>query len=341
MGVPVRLGVVGAGWFASRVHCPAVVGHAEAELVALCRRDPEQLRVMADNFAVEHTFVDYRELLDSGQLDGVIVCSPHHLHYQHALAALEAGLHVMVEKPVTLDPAQGRRLVELAAEKGLALVVGHNTPYWPHCRHLRQVVVAGGLGQIEMAHIHWVGNAAGVFGLEPLPDSLPGVVRPTSFRSDPSLNGGGYLIDGGCHLICGLLWCTGLSVKGVTAQMDNAQWDIRAVLGLELSNGALASLSCVADSQVGAKRHRELYFGSAGTATVSGVPFALSIEGTKGDDGQWTEAQLPAGSDPVDNLVDCMLGRDVPALAGEVAVHVVEVVNGAYEAARTGRRVQL
>ena len=107
---PVRIGVIGAGWFASRRHCPDIVEHPEAELVALCRRNPEPMQELADAFAVKHTFTEYTEMLESGLLDGVLVCSPHDLHYDHARAALDRGLHVLLEKPITLAPDAGRAL---------------------------------------------------------------------------------------------------------------------------------------------------------------------------------------------------------------------------------------
>ena len=88
---PLRLGVIGAGWFASRRHCPDVADHPEAELVALCRRDEEQLAQMARAFAVTDTYTDYAELIGSGTVDGVIIYSPHHLHFEHARAGRQNG----------------------------------------------------------------------------------------------------------------------------------------------------------------------------------------------------------------------------------------------------------
>ena len=89
---PLRLGVIGAGWFASRRHCPDVVDHPEVELAALCRRDEKQLAQMARAFDVADTYTDYAGLIASGSLDGVIICSPHQLHFEHTRAAREAGL---------------------------------------------------------------------------------------------------------------------------------------------------------------------------------------------------------------------------------------------------------
>jgi len=107
---PIRFGVIGAGWFASRRHCLDVIDHDDAALVALCRRDRVELDKMAVAFDVEQTYTDFDDLISSGTVDAVIVCSPHHLHYEHAAAALEADLHVLLEKPITIDPMHGRHL---------------------------------------------------------------------------------------------------------------------------------------------------------------------------------------------------------------------------------------
>ncbi|MBI2502659.1 MAG: Gfo/Idh/MocA family oxidoreductase [Candidatus Latescibacteria bacterium] len=338
--LPLRLGVIGAGWFASRRHCPDILRHPETTLSALCRRDPAELKKLAAHFGVEHCFADYRELIHSSLVDAVVICSPHHLHYEHTLAALEQGLHVLLEKPITIAPEEGHHLVSLAAERKLALVVGQNPPYWSHCRFLREQIAAGTLGTIESAHVHWVGNAKGVLGLEALPADLPGVVRPSLFRGDAAQNGGGFLMDGGSHLISELLWCTGLRVAEVSALMDNPRWDLRAALDLRLSNGALATLSILADSGTAAKRQHSIYYGSAGTAELRGFPFTVSIATGK-EELHRREDELPAPPTPVADLVECILRQGQPAMAGELAVHVVEIIQAAYDSARSAQVVKL
>ncbi len=337
---PVRLGVIGAGWFASRRHCPDIRKHPEAVLTALCRRDAAELHKMAAHFSVDHCFADYRELLHSGLVDGVVICSPHHLHYEHALAALEAGKHVLLEKPIAVRPEEGRRLAALAAEKERVLLVAQNPPYWSHCRYLKEQFQEGIIGEVESAHIHWVGSALGVMGLEPLPADLPGVVRPSLFRQDPAQNGGGYLIDGGSHLLCELLWCTGLRVTEISAQMDDPAWDRRAALVARLNNNGLATLSSIADSRIQAKRQHALYCGSAGTASVRGFPFELTLSSGK-EVVRRREEELPPSPAPVENFIDCVLGRDQPALDNDLAVHIVEVIQAAYTSAQTGKAVRI
>ena len=83
-----RVGVIGAGLFASMRHLPDLAASPEAEVVAVCRRDPEALGKVAAHFGVPHRFTDYARLLDEVELDAVVVSSPHGLHFEHVRAAL-------------------------------------------------------------------------------------------------------------------------------------------------------------------------------------------------------------------------------------------------------------
>lgn len=338
---PLRIGVIGAGWFASRRHCPDINNHPLTELTALCRRDPEMLDRMGQHFGVAARFTDYRQLLDSGTTDAVVICSPHDLHYEHAAAALEAGQHVLLEKPITTTAADGHRLVALAKDRDLSLVVAQNPPYWSHCRHLRARIDQGSLGELEAAHIHWVGNALGVLGLDELSPNLPGVVPPTLFRQDPRQNGGGFFTDGGSHLLCELLWCTGRRVVEVSAHMDRPDWDVRAALGLKLDNGALATVSCTADSRILAKRQHSLYYGSKATAQLRGFPFTVHFTPEGGAEQCFNEDELPPPPTPIEDLLACIVQEAAPQMAAADAVHIVEVLEAAYLAAAEGRTVAL
>ena len=335
---PLRIGVIGAGWFASRRHCPDVIGHPEAQLTALCRRSRPELEAMGQAFGVNALFTDYEDLLASGEVDAVIVCSPHDLHFEHTHAALRAGLPVLLEKPITVDPAEGRQLVTLATERGLTLLVAQNPPYWSHCHHLQAAFSSGRLGELEAVAITWVGNALGVLGREELPDTLPGVVKPTLFRADAGANGGGFLVDGGSHLLCELIWCTNRRVLEVTGLMDDAGSDVRAVLSLRLDNGATATVTNTADSKIRAKRHHSLYCGSQGTATIVGVPFTVTVDADGHRDSR-TEDELPAPPTPVGDFIDAVRGRGAPLIDGDSAVHVVEILEAAYRSARDRRAV--
>jgi len=340
MGQVVRLGVIGAGSFASRRHIPTIIGSPDAQLVALCRRNEEMLRKMADHFGCQNTFTDYQNMLDSVDMDGVLVTTPHALHYEHARAALEKGLHVMIEKPMAVRADEARQLANIAKDKGLVIVVALNPPFWSHTTYLREAVRSGVLGEIEGVYINWVGNAEHVFGLAPMPESMPGVVPPTLFRADPELGGGGHFMDSGSHLVSELLWCTGLRVREVCALMDNAEFDMRTSVSLSLENGGVCTISNIGDSEI-ARRIHHTYFGSKATLFVDGMPFKITIRKPDGEPVVIPEADMPKAPQPVDNFISAILGRAEPLCSADDGLAVVEVIEAAYTSARTGKKVTL
>jgi predicted dehydrogenase len=336
----VRLGVIGAGSFTSRRHVPTIVNSPDAELIALCRRNEEMLRKMADHFECQNTFTDYEQMLDEMEMDGVLVTTPHALHYQHAKAALEKGLHVMLEKPMAIKTGEARELVDIAKNRGVVIVIAYNPPFWQHTTYMREAINSGVLGEIEGVHINWIGNAEHVFGLVPMPDSMPGVVPPTLFRADPELGGGGHFIDSGSHLVSELLWTTGLRVREVCALMDNPGLDMRTNASLTLENGAICTITNVGNSKI-ARRIHNTYFGSEATLFVDGMPFRLTICKPDAEPVVVPDADMPAVPQPVDNFVNTILGKARPLCSADDGLEVVKVIEAVYTSARTGAKVTL
>jgi len=344
-----KIGVIGAGWFASRRHIPAIVASADADLVALCRRNTEQLAKMAQHFGVENTFTDYRKMIDEFEMDGVIISTPHALHYEQAKYCLNKGLHVLIEKPMTITAEEARDLVAIADEKKCIIVVGLNPPYWAYCHFLKNLIKSGKLGVIEAVSINWVGDVGHVFGKIPLPDSLPGVVPPTLFRADPKLGGGGHLVDTGSHLVSEVLWTTGLKATEVTASMDNVDTDMRCTVGIRLDNplspfdkgeDVMCSISMVGDSKIRRRIHN-VYFGSKATAFVDGLPFEVTVLEPDKEPVVTAEDEMPKVVEPVDNFIDAIMGRAKPLASGVDGLRVVEVIEGAYRAAKMRRAITL
>src|SRR3989442_7241958 len=119
----VRIGVIGAGWWAVTNHIPALLANPAVELVGICGLEPEQLRRVQDRFNIPFATQSYAELLAHGELHGVVVSSPHTLHYEHARAGLKRGCHVLVEKPLATTARDARDLVRLERDTARTIVV--------------------------------------------------------------------------------------------------------------------------------------------------------------------------------------------------------------------------
>lgn len=337
----IRFGVQGAGWFASRRHLPELVSNPEVELVALCRRSPEPLAKLAAHFGVERTYTDLASMLAAERLDAVLVCTPHHLHHADAAACLEAGCHLLLEKPMALTAADAEDLVARAERSGRLLEVAYNPPYWSHCRWLRERVAAGDLGDLELVDLRWTGNMLAVLGREALPENLPGVVPPTMFRGDAAQMGGGVLVDSGSHQVCESMWVTGQDWRGVSAVMDSVPDDVRYSLQFELAGGGLGSIASIGDSARPGRQTISVYSGTKATCTLTGAPFVARWTTPDGAETVYHEADFRPVPQPVNAFVDALLGRAEPRSPGRDCVRYVRAIEAAYQSAATGRRVAL
>ena len=135
----IRIGVIGAGWWATSAHIPAIKSHPQAELVAVQSRERAKAEHIAHDFGAKHACTSVGELLALGRIDAVIVASTPNVHFAQAKAALNSGLHVLLEKPMTFTANQARELVELAARKKLHLVMSCPWHYTRHGIEARQL----------------------------------------------------------------------------------------------------------------------------------------------------------------------------------------------------------
>jgi predicted dehydrogenase len=175
--------VVGVGFLGAR-RAAAVSAARHTRLIAVCDRDEDRAHAIAQHLGVLDSN-DYAEAVANPDVDAVAVATPHADHVHQVRLALQAGKHVLCEKPLAIDPSQARELATLADERGLRLATGLNHRFYPPVRDALSLVASRVLGRVEIV------NA--VIGHNATRDFL------TSWHTDVTRSGGGTLIDNGPH----------------------------------------------------------------------------------------------------------------------------------------------
>ena len=320
----IRVGLIGCGGNMRNAHIPRLQADGAVGLVAVADTAEEPARLLMEKWGAEtEYYTDYRRMIRNEALDAVMISSPHSTHYAQVRYALERGLHVLVEKPLTTRSRQARALVDLAKKKKRLLVVSYQRNFYPPHVYARELVQQGALGKIcgVVAYVtqRWGGGKG--------------------WRMVPELSGGGMFMDTGSHLVSSLLWITGLEPREVAAFMDNRgkQVDIDAVVNARFRNGALGSLNFIGS----ASRHDE----------------RLAIHGDKGTLvfhlHQWQIVDVLL--DGAALVVPKRVREDTPDAAllrwirnggkgyerAEFAVEVAKFTEAAYRSVERGRSVQV
>ena len=187
-----RVGIIGTGRIAD-MHYLGYKGNPKAEVYALCDADQTILQGRASEWGVEKTYQDYRRLLEDPAVDAVEVITPHHLHAEMAIAALEAGKHVSVQKPMALNIAEADAMIRAANRSGKLLRVIENYRYYQPFTKAKEIIDAGDIGEPLSIRIKSVSGTA--------PDGWEVPDRSHEWRSDPSRSGeGSVLFDHGYHI---------------------------------------------------------------------------------------------------------------------------------------------
>ncbi len=321
----IRMGFIGCGGNASGHVGRCLEMPAEVEVVGLC--DPsatslDRLRERHAAVAEVPSFGDYRDLLAQVPMDAVQISTPHTLHFEQIMAALDRGLHVLCEKPMVCTVAHARQVIARAEAVGRILMVAYQRHLMPQFRYIRNQIMAGELGQIQFVSAlqdqAWYRGTRG------------------SWRQQLALSGGGQLIDSGSHLLDIMLWMTGLEVEEVQAFVENfeSEVDINSALSLRFRNGAMGNLSIVGNSPTGGMWEDITIWGTKAVVYLRQGKLTVKVAGSND---AYEPTGLPGASTPDRNFVDAILGRDavqVPAVCG---LRVIELTEAAWESARQGR----
>lgn len=145
----VKLGLIGCGQVTEERHLPALKNLRGVEVVALADINPERVKEVANRFHIGNRYSDYRALLDHPAIEAVAICVPTQFHAEIALAALDAGKHLLIEKPLALNLDESDRLIERAAQSSNKIMVGFNMRWHHLVLQAQEIIRRGTLGQLK------------------------------------------------------------------------------------------------------------------------------------------------------------------------------------------------
>lgn len=357
MSSKLKIAIVGCGGIANGKHLPSLSKQQQVELVAFCDIVTERAEKAKEKYGTPDAKVyeDFRELLKDGAIDVVHVCTPNDSHAEITIAALEAGKHVMCEKPMAKTAADARRMVEAAKRTGKKLTIGYNNRFRADSRYLKQVCEDGDLGEIYYAKAHAIRRRA---------------VPTWGVFLDEEKQGGGPLIDIGTHALDLTLWVMnnyepkvvlGTAFHKLSSKENAANawgsWDPEkftvedSAFGMIImKNGATIVLeSSWALNTLDVKEAKCTLCGTEGGADMED---GLRINGEKHSRLYTNKIQMDAkGVDFYDGKgesmqdtemrlwIDALLNDKEPIVTPEQACVVSEILEAIYESAKTGKAV--
>jgi predicted dehydrogenase len=352
----VKCAVLGAGWWGTTAHVPALKAYPHADLIGVQHHDADTARRVAADFEVPHGVTTAEELLDLDGLQAVVISSVPKLHIAQATAALERGLHVLVEKPLCPHGADGYRLAELASERGLHAMVGTTYHWTRHSIEARRVIQAGELGEPRAISILFTNIVKGLYLGQEFGEAMstggkrrPELAQPylapgRTTYSDPAISGGGQIHTQVAHAAAYVSYLTERRPREVYAKLENdgAPVDVYDAILMTLDDGTLVTIS------------------SNGTATERTMHFEVRVHGTGGileqdlwrgnlrrevRGGDLTEYDaLPADEvypigAPARNLIDAVLGTAEPRSPIRHGAFASRVAEASIESSASGRPV--
>ncbi len=344
-----RLGFIGAGWWATTNHMPVLSARDDVEMTAVCRLGADELQQVKQRFGFQHATEDYKKLLDM-DLDGVVVSTPHSMHHEHALAAIERGLHVMCEKPLATTAAHARELVEAADRNGVQLLVPYGWHYAPFIQEAKRRMDDGAVGDIEFVMCHMAspvrsllegkrflsdGGGEGEVMFEPGADTW----------ADPVVAGGGYALAQMSHSMGMASWLTKLRASVVSAMTSapTSKVELYDAFAVEFTSGAIGSFSGAGNMPEGSNFQVDLrIFGSEGVMSIDCDRARLAVQRHHGND---FEMELEPGAGdyrgggPPVNFADLVTGKtDVNCAPGWAGMAAIEIIDAAYRSEKSGKR---
>ncbi len=337
MSEKLRIAVIGTGAIAQVSHIPLWKRLAEVELVAVCDVNQKRAEFVAEKNGIPRVLHDPEALLKLEEIEAVDICTPTHTHMDLAIAALQSGKHVLVEKPMARTYAESHKMVKAAERSGKILMVAMNVRFRQDAQILHSFVTKGELGEIFYAKTGWLQRKEKLVG--------------RSWFARKEMAGGGVFMDLGIQMLDVGLWLMGnpepASVKATTYnKVTQLPVEDSAAVFVHLDNGATLTVEV---SWTLLSENDFFYtnlFGTHGAALLNPLRIHKELHGNLVN-------VTPAKSESLVNLykrsyenelthfVNAIRGRAELICSGSENLTRMRIVDAVYESARTGREERL
>jgi len=343
-----RIGVVGIGWWATFNHIPTIQAGKHGEIVAICDLDEDRLKVAGNKFGISARYTDLDEMLARENLDGVMISTPHVAHTGPAVAALEAGCHVLVEKPMATTEADGRAIAAAAVKAGKQVLVPTGMSFTSYTEKAAQLVRDGRIGTVRHAVCQMGSALDDLFSGEPMLETADHLFRPpASTWADPS-KAGGYAWGQMSHSLGWLFYVTDLTFESVYCMAGNSKTgvDLYDAAIARATKGATISLSGSATVPKHIGMHMDIrVYGTEGMIVFDNERARCALYRLDGNDEiieiSADEAEYD-GELPVHIFAALCDGEDVTNAAdGENGARVTEALDALYRSAKSGELARI
>jgi predicted dehydrogenase len=313
------------------------------ELV-ICDANPARLQEVGDKHQVQKRYADFSEMLAREKLDAVSIALPNKLHCPMTIQAIEAGCHVLCEKPMARNAGEARKMLEAARTHGKKLMINFNSRFTPYCQAVKAMIDSGRLGDIYFVRTLW--------------HRTRGVPRWYNLTSD--VCGGGALIDLGVHRLdlamwlCGYpepQWVLGNAFNKIEVQAyPNFELDDMSVAMIRMQNGAMLELEASwASNREGEEGATRIYGTKGGLLMRSGSntknQLFLELDGKLANvelaEGQFGNSPLGPATNVRQAFLDAILNDTPVPCTPEQGLVINTILDAIYESAQTGAPVKI
>ena len=333
----VRAAVVGLGWPGMQ-HLKGYIADPRSEVIAVCDLDETHAEEVAAEYKIHNTYTDHLEMLENRDIDAVSVCLPNFLHAPISMDALNAGKHVLCEKPPARSAQEAKAMADAAVENDKTLMYALVQRFGGNAQRLKKLVTAGELGDIYFGKAAYVRRRGIPIGKE-------------GWFVDKERSGGGALIDIGVHALDCIWWLMNsprpVEVMGAVYSHfghlvpDDVKYDVDdgTFAHIHFENGATIILETTWALNLPGDNYIKVAGTKAG-ATLN--PFTLYTE----EDGKAVDKPLNAPringfDEEVKHFVGCIVDGEEPISSAEQGIMLMQMLDGIYESSEKGKSVRI